>query len=39
VAQAGKEPGRGSIDILVGQESHGVGAKWMSSKATTSIAY
>ena len=28
-----------SVDVLVGEEDHGVVARWISSAATTSIAY
>lgn len=39
MAQAGQEANRSGIDILVGQKLHGVGARRMSSTASTSIAY
>ena len=39
MAQAAEELDRDGINILVGQELHGVGARWMSSAATTSMAY
>lgn len=34
-----QKPNGNRVDILIGQESHGVAATWISSTATTSIAY
>ena len=39
MSQAAQKSDRHGIDILVGQEPHGVGARRISSTATTSMAY